>query len=45
MDGQILIQTLKRQMIGKNRFIEILNRIAFAGCKIVKLKKKEKHNV
>jgi len=33
-DGQILIQTLKHQMILRNRFLEILNRIAFAGSKI-----------
>ena len=41
MDGQILIQTLKRQMIGKNRFIEIPQGIAFAGCKIANLKKRK----
>ena len=34
MDGQILKQILIHQMIGRNRFMEILNRIAFAGCKI-----------
>jgi hypothetical protein len=27
-------------MIGKNKFIEILNRIAFAGCKIANLRRK-----
>ena len=34
--GQILIQTSIHQMIGKNKFIEIPQGIAFAGRKIVK---------